>query len=185
MAAIPELATARLRLRPFDERDLDAWARITADADTMRFLGDGRPLDREGARASIGYVLAHWAVRGFGLWAAEERASGRLVGRIGLYRPDGWPGLEVGWLIARERWGEGFATEGARAALGHAFGALGASRVISAIAPANAASLRVAEKVRERYTETRRLQGHVVAIWAIERSAWPSSSDSPSTGGTR
>ena len=98
--------------------------------------------------------------------------SGELIGRIGLYRPEGWPGLEVGWLVARERWGEGFATEGGRAALAHAFTALDAHRVISAIAPENRASIRVAEKLGLRYAESRQVAGKAVSIHSIERRSF-------------
>ena len=91
------------RLRQFRESDLDAYARITADVETMRYIARGQPYDREEARSSLGYLLAHWRIRGYGLWAAEEKKSGALIGRIGLYWPEGWPGLEVGWLVARDR----------------------------------------------------------------------------------
>ena len=80
----------------------------------------------------------------------------RRIGRIGLLYPEGWPGLEVGWLVARSHWGQGLATEGGRAALDYAFETVGAERVISLIRPDNAASIRVAEKLgetRERETE--------------------------------
>jgi RimJ/RimL family protein N-acetyltransferase len=170
----PELETARLRLRQFRGGDLDAYARITADAETMRFIAKGVPFDREHAWRSLGYIDGHWRIRGYGLWAAEERASGALIGRIGLLRPDGWPGLEVAWLVARERCGEGFATEGARAALDHGFAALGVRRAISLIAPANAASIRVAEKLGMRFAEIRRISGKTAALYAIEpRADWP------------
>ena len=172
----PKLETERLLLRQFRESDLDAYARITADPETMRYLGGDGPFDRDQAWRSIGYLLGHWEIRGYGLWAAEEKASGALVGRIGLYRPEGWPGLEVGWLVDRARWGEGLATEGARASLAHAFEALAAERVISVILPENAASIRVAEKLGERYTGKRQLQGHDVAIYAIERKEWSANS---------
>lgn len=165
----PELETERLRLRQFRSDDLDAYARITGDGETMRYIGQGEPLDRDGAWRSLAYLLGHWWIRGYGLWAAEEKASGALIGRIGLYRPEGWPGLEVGWLVARERWGEGFATEGGRAALAHAFTAVGARRVISAIAPQNLTSIRVAEKLGMQYAESRQIAGRGVSIYAIER----------------
>ena len=164
-----ELETDRLRLRQFRESDLDEYARITGDAETMRFIARGAPLARDEAWRSLAYVIGHWWIRGYGLWAVEEKASGALVGRIGLYRPEGWPGLEVGWLVARERWGEGFATEGGRAALAHAFTALRAKRVISAIAPENGPSIRVAEKLGLRYAESRQIAGRSVAIYGIER----------------
>ncbi len=170
--ARPELETERLRLRQFREEDLDAYALITADDETMRFMGGDGGLSREEAWRSLGYLLGHWEIRGFGLWAVEEKASGALVGRVGLYRPEGWPGLEVGWLVDRARWGEGIATEAARASLDYAFVHLDPDRVISVILPANKASIRVAEKLGEQYVESRQLQGHDVAIYAIGREEW-------------
>lgn len=168
------LETARLRLRQFCEDDLDAYARMTADPEVMRYVG-GAPLSREEAWRSLGYILGHWKIRGFGLWAAVEQKSGDLVGRIGLYRPEGWPGLEVGWLVDRARWGEGFATEGGAAAMREGFRALGAKRLISVIEPPNAASIRVAEKLGERFSHRMQLQGKGVCIYAIERADWEES----------
>ena len=165
--AEPELETERLRLRQFCESDLDAYARITGDAETMRFIARGQAYDRDEAWRSLGYLRGHWQIRGYGLWAAEEKQSGALIGRIGLYRPEGWPGLEVGWLVARERWGEGFATEGALAALEYAFAVLRVPRAISAIAPENTASIRVAEKLGLRYAETLQMAGRSVSIYEI------------------
>ncbi len=167
----PFLDTPRLRLRQFVEEDLDAYAAITADAEVMRFIG-GSPLSREEAWRSLGYLLGHWRIRGFGLWAAEDRCSGELVGRIGLYRPEGWPGLEVGWLVRRDRWGEGLATEGGRAALAWAFRELDADRVISVIEPANGASIRVAEKLGERFDQPMQLAGKNLHVYAIARRCW-------------
>lgn len=85
-----------------------------------------------------------------GMWAVEDRSSGALIGRIGFYEPEGWPGLELGWMLARSCWGRGLATEGARAALAFAFGRLQRSHVISLIRPENAVSLRVSEKLGQR-----------------------------------
>jgi RimJ/RimL family protein N-acetyltransferase len=163
----PELETDRLRLRQFRESDLDAYARIAADAETMRFVARGEPFDREQAWRSLGYVLAHWQIRGFGLWAAEEKATGALIGRIGLLRREGWRGVELSWIVARERWGNGFATEGARASLAYAFDTLAARRVISLIRPENAASIRVAEKLGLRHAESHQVEGHVTSIYEI------------------
>ena len=169
----PELETDRLRLRQFRDEDLDAYARITGDVQTMRYLAKGLPFDRDDAWRSLGYIDGHWRIRGYGLWAAEEKASGSLVGRIGLLQPDGWPGLEVAWLVARERWGEGLATEGARAALDHAFTVVGERRAVSLIAPANGASIRVAEKLGMHCTESRQINGTLAAIYAIEKGDRP------------
>jgi hypothetical protein len=95
-------------------------------------------------------MLGHWQLRGYGMWALIEQATGRLIGRAGLYNPEGWPGLEAGWLLARDRWGRGFATEAGRAVLTYAFTHLSADHVISLIHPANTASIRVAERLGER-----------------------------------
>jgi RimJ/RimL family protein N-acetyltransferase len=168
--SLPELETERLRLRQFCDEDLDAYARITADAETMRYLARGAPFDRGDALRSLGYIRSHWQIRGHGPWAVEEKASGALIGRIGLLRPDGWPGLEVVWLVARDRWGEGLATEGGRAALGHAFAVLREPRAISLIAPENAASIRVAEKLGMRFEEKRQIAGKTAALYAIRRA---------------
>src|SRR5258705_551879 len=149
----------------------------------MRYIARGDPFDREQAWRSLGYVLAHWQVRGFGLWAAEEKASSALVGRIGLLRREGWRGVELAWLVARERWGNGLATEGARAPLAHAFTALAAGRVISVIAPENAASIRIAEKLGLRYAEAQQIDGRQASIYEIAASEWSGDVDSGESSG--
>ena len=166
---IPEVVTARLLLRALEPSDLDAYAAMYADAEVMRFLEDGCPLDRAAAWRSMAVHLGHWRLRGYGQWALVERTSGELVGRAGLWQPEGWPGLEVGWLLARPHWGHGFATEAARAALHHAFDVVGADRVISLIRPDNHPSIRVAERLGERYERTIDLYGGAAHIYAIEQ----------------
>jgi RimJ/RimL family protein N-acetyltransferase len=145
VTVIDRLETPRLILRPFREADLDAYAPIVADAETMRYFGDGRPLDRAGAWRQIALLLGHQTLRGYTLWAVEEKATGALVGRVGLWFPEQWPGLEIGWLIARPRWGQGLAREAAAACRRAAFETLKAERVISVIYHENARSIRVAE----------------------------------------
>ena len=144
---IPTIETDRLTLRPYRDDDLDAYLDIFSDAETVRFLGAGIPATREEAWRSMAMVLGHWQLRGYGLWAAEEKATGRMVGRVGLHNPEGWPGLEVGWSFLREAWGRGYATEGGAASLRWAFAELGADHVISVIHPDNGSSRRVAEKL--------------------------------------
>ena len=163
------LETERLRLRQFREADLDQYAAIVADPETMTFMGG--PRDRARAWMDIAWCLGHWTLRGYGLWAAEEKASGALIGRIGLLNPEGWPGLEVGWLVARSHWGRGLATEGARASLAYAFEELGANHVISLIRPDNAASIRVAEKLGETRGRETELFGGETLVYGIAHPA--------------
>lgn len=161
-----EMETERLRLRAFRGDDFEDYARFMGDAETMRFIF-GEPLDREKAWRSLAGVLGHWQLRGFGLWALEEKGTGALVGRAGLIQPEGWPGLEAGWLIDRRRWGEGFATEAARKALDFAFESLRAEHIISLIHPKNKASIRVAEKIGESFEGRTALHGKEVAVYGV------------------
>ena len=167
MSGAPVLETERLRLRAFRLDDFETYARWCADAETTRYLGSG-PMDREQAFRGLATLLGLWSLRGFGLWAAEEKASGALVGRIGLHLPLDSPGIEVAWLVDRDRWGEGFASEGARAAIRYGFETLRVTRLISLIRPGNAASIRVAEKVGEHFVGELERQGDRLDMYAID-----------------
>jgi RimJ/RimL family protein N-acetyltransferase len=144
---VPEIETERLRLRGFREEDLDELAIISSDPEVTKWVGDEDGLSREDTWRRMAYFVGHWELRGFGQWALIERETGKLVGRAGLLQPDGWPGLEVGWLVAREHWGRGFAPEAGRASMEWAREELGADHIISLIEDANERSARVAEKL--------------------------------------
>lgn len=167
---IPELTTERLLLRGLRSDDLDAYARMYADPDVMRFLENGRPLDRAGAFRSMALHLGHWRLRGYGQWALEHRATGEFVGRAGLWQPEGWPGLEVGWVLERRSWGHGFATEAGRAAIDYAFRLPGVEKVISLIRPDNHASIRVAQRLGESYEGAVEVAGVVVSVYGLHQT---------------
>jgi RimJ/RimL family protein N-acetyltransferase len=166
------LETNRLVLRMLRESDLDAYAAMCADAEVMRYIGPGKPLSRAEAWRNLALMVGHWQLRGYGIWAVEDRQSGVLVGRVGLWYPEGWPGLEVGWMLRRPDWGRGFATEAARAALAYAFSVLGSPRVISLIHPDNVASIRVAERLGERPEGKAEVLGGEVLVYGIRREDW-------------
>ena len=165
---MPELATERLVLRMFRESDLDAYAVMCGDPEVMRYLGTN-PMTRSEAWRNMAMVLGHWQLRGFGLWAVEERGTGQLAGRVGCWRPEGWPGLEIGWVLRREFWGRGYATEAAQAALHYAFNELGQIHVISLIQPDNTRSIRVARRLGMRREGHTQLMAHDVLIYGINR----------------
>lgn len=147
MIEIPRLETGRLLLREFRQDDFEAYAAMLADPDVARFLADGRPLSRAEAWRQMAMFAGHWVLRGFGVWAVEERATGRFIGRIGCFQPDGWPGFEIAYTLARSAWGRGYAREGAAASLAYARDVLRRDRIISIIRPANTRSIRVAESL--------------------------------------
>ena len=163
-----QLETDRLILRMWRDADFEAYARMTADPEVMRYLG-GKAFDRQEAWRHMAFLVGHWQLRGYGHWVAEEKASGEFVGRIGFMNPEGWPAFEIGWALAREFWGRGYATEGARRALAYAFDELDKDHVISLIDPRNKSSIKVAERLGETREGTVELFGREVLIYGIDR----------------
>ena len=166
-----ELETDRLKLRMWRESDLDDYAALTADPLVMRYLQPGKPpFTRADAWRSIAFFMGHWQMRGYGHWAVEEKSSGRMIGRIGFLQPEGWPGFEIGWTLARDSWGKGYATEGGRRALDYAFKDLDQPHVISLIHPDNAPSIKVAERLGETLEGKTRLSEWDVLIYGVDRA---------------
>jgi ribosomal-protein-alanine N-acetyltransferase len=141
------IETPRLRLRPFSESDLDALAALYANADVMRFIGDGKTLDHAATWRQIAQFLGHQQLRGYSTLAIEDRTSGEFLGECGPWFPEGWPMLEVGWLVAPHWHGKGIATEAGRAVLNWCFAHLRGEPICSLIRADNRASARVAEKL--------------------------------------
>ena len=150
MTAIPSLATPRLRLRPFAEADLDAYAAMCADEEVMRYIGTGGPVERDVAWRHMALFLGHWALRGYGMWAVERKSDRRLIGRVGFLHPEGWPGNELAWLLERAAWGQGYALEAANAARSFGRDALGLGGLISLIRADNVRSIALAGKMGAR-----------------------------------
>ncbi|HLJ19032.1 MAG TPA: GNAT family N-acetyltransferase [Stellaceae bacterium] len=168
LAQIPVLNTPRLRLRRPELRDFDAYAALCADPEVMRYIGDGLPQSRRRAWQAFTGMLGHWAVRGYGQFAVESVDTGAFLGRVGLYEPDPWPGTELAWALAREHWGQGFASEAASAVRNWAFVTLRLPGIVSVIIPENRPSIRVAEKIGERFHRDDKIDGIAVRIYAVD-----------------
>ncbi len=140
------MGTDRLVLEPLTQRHTAALARIHADPDVARYVG-GATLDAEGTAAQVLRFEAIWREHGWGQSAVVERASGALVGRVGLHPWPLWDEVELGYVLAREAQGRGYATEAAVAWLDAAFGPLGLDRVTAVIHPDNTRSRRVAARL--------------------------------------
>ncbi|MGE5234394.1 MAG: GNAT family N-acetyltransferase, partial [Acidobacteriota bacterium] len=165
VAEVPEIRTQRLLLRAFRAEDAEPYLAMCADPEVMRWVS-GEPLSAEDAWRQLAMFAGHWTLRGFGSWTVEERASGRFVGRIGLHYPEGWPDRELGWALARPFWGQGYAAEGARAALAHAFDTLGWDHLVSLIHPENERSIRLATRLGARFQGTAAVRGHSVSVYS-------------------
>jgi RimJ/RimL family protein N-acetyltransferase len=170
----PRIETDRLILRPTEPEDFVAWAAFAADPEGMRHLGGA--VSRAVAWRSFMTMAGAWAMRGFGMFSVIEKSSGRWIGRLGPWQPEGWPGTEIGWGLVRDTWGRGLATEGSIAAADWAFVHLGWSDMIHSIAPDNVGSQSVARKLGSTNLGPGKLpeplQDVVVDIWGQTREQW-------------
>lgn len=141
----PVIQTERLTLRPIAMEDFPRWAEMMADPEAARFLGGAQPA----ATAWRGFMTmaGAWSLTGVSMFSVIERDSGLWLGRIGPWRPHGWPGTEVGWGLHPEAQGKGFGVEAAAAAIDYAFDVLGWTEVIHCIDPDNLPSIRLAERI--------------------------------------
>jgi RimJ/RimL family protein N-acetyltransferase len=149
MITAPTIRTVRLHLRLWRDEDLPAFAALNADPRVMEFLP--KPLDRAESDGRVARICDHFARHGFGLWAVEIPGVADFVGFVGLSVPDFethfTPCVEVGWRLAHEHWGKGYATEAARAAVAFGFQRLTLDEIVSFTVPANRRSRGVMERI--------------------------------------
>ncbi len=168
------LETQRLVLRPTQAGDFEPWAAFMADEESARFLGGAQP--RSLSWRGFMSMAGAWQMQGFAMFSVIEKASGRWVGRVGPWVPEGWPGNEVGWGIVRDATGKGYATEASIAAIDWAFDTLGWSEVIHTINADNQPSKMVAGKLGSGFLRMGRLpapyEEPAVEIWGQTREQW-------------
>lgn len=168
------IETDRLILRPPRLDDFEAYAANMADAEAARFIGgqQTRALAWRGFLTGAGA----WLIQGFSMFTVIEKSSGQWIGRIGPLRPDGWPGNEVGWGLARSAWGKGYALEGCTAAIDWTFEQLGWDEMIHSIDPDNHASQVLAQRLGSTCRGVGKLpppfEDSPSEIWAQTREQW-------------
>jgi RimJ/RimL family protein N-acetyltransferase len=168
------LETPRLVLRPPRMEDFDAWAEFLDDEVATKFIGGRQP--RGMAWRTFMCMCGAWTMTGVAMFSVVEKASGRWVGRLRPWRPEGWPDNEVGWGIAREHWGKGYASEGAAAAMDYAFDVLDWPELIHCIDDGNVASRGVAKRLGSSYLRRVKLpapfDNKEVEAWGQTREQW-------------
>ena len=148
----PALETSRLILRAHVPEDFDSVASMWADREVVRYIGAGVPLTRDEAWAKFQRFPGHWHMTGFGSWAIEEKASGKLIGEVGFIERNLPPenslaGIpELGYAVVPAAAGKGYVTEAVTAALEWGRAHFGPVRILAVISPGNEASVRVAQK---------------------------------------
>jgi RimJ/RimL family protein N-acetyltransferase len=173
-STVLHLDTPRLLLRPPIGEDFEAWAAFRADEVVTRFIGGVEP--RSVAWRGFSAMVGMWQLKGFAMFSVIEKSSGRWIGRVGPWQPEGWPGTEVGWSLTRDAWGKGYATEAAAATIDWAFAHLGWQEVIHTIDPDNDASKSVSHRLGSRLLRMDRLpepyHEKPVEVWGQSRSEW-------------
>lgn len=170
----PRIETERLILRMWQLGDFERYFGLFGDAEAARHMGGAST--RGVAWRRFVQIPGAWSLQGFGMFAVEEKSSGRWVGQAGPWQPDGWPGAEIGYAFHPDAQGQGYATEACSAAIDWAFDALGWSEVIHSIGIDNRASQRVAEKlgsaIQRRIDNEAPFEGYVVDVWGQRREHW-------------
>jgi len=160
------IETDRLLLRPLELGDLDQFVALHAEPEVTRFI---RPLDRVAAKQRLDRSEEEWHERGHGLLAILNRDEGTFIGRCGLKYWPQFEETELGWALRRDAWGKGYATEAGAACLKWGFAEFELPYITAMIAPDNARSVRVAERLE--FTPTREdvLLGDPVIVYGLQR----------------
>ena len=187
-APLGSTSTDRLDLRSFQEDDLDGLAEVFSNPEVWQFPY-GRAFTRDETKIFLKMQLKEWDECGFGCWVATHRADERIVGFVGLsvpmFLPEILPAVEVGWRFDPAYWGQGLATEGARAALHEGFTTLGLDEITSVPQADNPPSGKVCERIGMRLDKVVSIpandrRGELEALlYRLTREEWQSNSEAP------
>lgn len=176
---IPEsIESARLFLRTVDEEDWRALHAYYADAECTQYT-TLHPLSEEESRRIVGSMSRHWQRKGYGPYTLREKATGTVLGVVGLWYPKEWPEPEIKWALARTHWNKGYAAEAARAVQAMAARHLPELRLISLIHCENQASIRLALAVGATLEREMAFRGAVYHVYRHPREVSANRADSP------
>jgi ribosomal-protein-alanine N-acetyltransferase len=173
----PSYTLQRLTLRAFSEADTEPMYRILTGKDVLRYFPSSKPPTVDGVRRIVKGMINHWDEHGYGLWALESRSDGELIGRCGLqYLPD-TDEVEVDFILGREHWGQGYATEAGSASIDYGFKELKVDFIVGIVHPKNIASQRVLEKIGMQFIEQTQYFNMECYRYTIKRSWYGIDSD--------
>jgi RimJ/RimL family protein N-acetyltransferase len=170
----PGIETERLILRQWRASDVGPNTAMLSDPVSGRFItADGKPItDPFNGWRNSAIMAGHWVLHGVGMFVVEEKSTGTFAGRVGAFFPPSWPGFEVGWGIAKEFRGKGYAIEAARASINWSFATFELDRIIHCIDRENAPSQAVARRLGATVEGETVLLGHPSDIWVTHRDCW-------------
>ncbi|HTT33794.1 MAG TPA: GNAT family N-acetyltransferase [Methylomirabilota bacterium] len=163
------LESKRLLLLPWESADWIAFKPIATDPAVMRYISKGRPWTDEKIREFVERQQRHYREVGYCLWKLIRKSEGRLVGFCGLQPLDDLPGVEIGWWLAQDQWGQGLATEAARVAAKDGFERIGLNKIVAVALPENRAPIHVMEKLGMRCEGEAKHHGFAVVLYVLEK----------------
>jgi RimJ/RimL family protein N-acetyltransferase len=167
---VPTIRTERLLLRLPEASDAPAYLAIHEDTALLHRIPLLTPRgDISVAWRNIALMIGHWYLRGYGEWTVVEIVTGEIVGRVGFNHPEGAGGIELGWIIRRDRWQRGLATEAARAALDWGWSATAIEHMQCTIQTNNLASIRIAERLGASVERTKETESGIFLIYKLRR----------------
>lgn len=168
---MPEIETARLRFRHLTLEDIDDLFRLYSDPEVMRYL---LPRNIEQTQTSLRKHIKQWLEYNFGMWAVIHKQSGKMIGRCGLGLLENTRQVELGYVLDKDFWHQGLATEASIETLKYGFCQIKLSQIVAIANPENIASVRVIQKVGMKYQKNAYYYGQDVVYYAISRLQWES-----------
>jgi ribosomal-protein-alanine N-acetyltransferase len=174
---MPEIETARLRLRQFTDSDLEYYARLYSNPEYTRYSPKGAvPLEqaKEASQAAYNYFISHWRKHGFGVWAVVDRVNqnNKIIGQCGLNCLPDSDEVEVLYRLDQPYWNQGLTTEATKASLRYGFEQVKLDQIVALTLPEHFASRRVMEKARMRYEKDAHIYRLNVVYYVLYRTAY-------------
>ena len=163
------LETDRLILRTQEESDLDAIDQMQSSPEVMKYVGEGKIISREITEKSIKFWIKYGEEKRYSSWAIVEKSTGKLIGKCGLCELKDKSDIELFYMLAKDSWGRGYATEISKAVLKYGQEELGLNRIVALVYPENKVSQKVIEKMGMHYEKEKEVNGIKLLMYSAEK----------------